>query len=72
MSDAPSTFQTIAERREIQDIGRLTPDEWAVAAEFLKLYRQARQHDRKAQIICYFRDGRWYLAKSGIAASGIT
>lgn len=72
MSDAPGTFQTIAERREIQDLGRLSPDEWAVVAEFLRLYRHARQHDRKAQITCYFRDSRWYLAKSGITASGIT
>lgn len=72
MSDAPGAFRTIAERREVQDIGQLTADEWAVVAEFLKLYRQARQHDRKAQITCYFRDSRWYLAKSGIAASGMT
>ncbi len=72
MSDAPGAFQTIAAIREIQDIGSLTPDEWAVVAEFLKLYRQARQHDRKAQITCYFRDGKWYLAKSAIAASGLT
>lgn len=72
MSDAPNTFQVIAAIREIEDIGPLSPDEWAVVAEFLKLYRHAHRHDRKAQIMCYFRDGKWYLAKSSIAASGLT